>query len=165
MIARLIMALVGCALCAGCAYRVGPTSTLNIRSIAVPNFKNETYEPRISVQVTNAVIKRFQTDGSMKVVSEEAADATLKGTIVRWQRSALRYSRQNVLVPSEYQLSIHASAVLTDNRTGKRLVEGGFVGTTFYFFGDDLAQAERQALSLAADDLARRLTDRIVDAW
>lgn len=165
MIPRLFLALVGCALFAGCAYRVGPTSTLNVRSIAVPNFKNATYEPRISVQITDAIIKRLQTDGSMKVVGEEAADATLTGTITNWRRYGLRYSRNNVLIPSEYRLTVTALATLTDNRTGKQLVNGAFTGTTTYFFGDDLAQAERQALSLAADDLARRITDRIVDAW
>jgi len=165
MITRLMIALVGCAVFAGCAYRVGPTSTLNVRSIAVPNFKNVTYEPRISVQITDAVIKRLQTEGSIKVVGEEAADATLTGTITEWRRSPLRYDRHNVLVTSEYQLVIYATAILTDNRTGKRLVEGNFTGTTAYLFFDDLAQAERQAFSLAADDLARRITDRILDAW
>ncbi len=165
MIPRLILALVGCVIFSGCAYRVGPTSTLGIRSIAVLNFHNKTHEPRLNVQITNAIIKRLQTDGSIKVVSEEAADATLSGTVTRWQRTALRYSRVNVLLPGEYQLIIYAHATLTDNRTGKRLVENDFIGTTFYFFSDDLAQAERQALPLAADDLARRITDRIVDAW
>lgn len=165
MISRLLIALVGCAVLGGCAYRVGPTSTLNIRNIAVPNFKNTTHEPRISVQITDAVIKRIQTDGAMKVVGEEAAEATLTGTIVSWRRYGLRYSRENVLAPSEYRLVITAHATLTDNRTGKRLLDSDFMGTTTYFFGDDLAQAERQALSLAADDLARRITDRIVDAW
>lgn len=162
---RLLVAALAAAFCAGCAYRLGPTSTMNVRSIAVPNFHNKTFEPRISVQVTTAVIKRIQTDGSIRVVSEGAADATLTGDIVSWSREPLLFRPDNTLVAKQYDLRIQAHVVLTDNRTGKRLLEGDYVGKTQYFFGNDMTQAERQAFPLAADDLARRITDRIVDAW
>ncbi|MFZ2640532.1 MAG: LptE family protein [Verrucomicrobiia bacterium] len=162
---RLIVVALTAVSCAGCAYRVGPTSTMNVHSIAVPNFHNKTFEPRISVQVTDAVIKRIQTDGSIRVVSEEAADATLTGEITTWSREPLLFRADNTLVAKQYQLMIQARVVLTDNRTGKRLLEGEYIGKTQYFFGDDMTQAERQAFPLAADDLARRITDRIVDAW
>ena len=161
----LAVALIAALLCGGCAYRLGPTSTLDIKTVAVPNFKNTTLQPRISVQITNAVIKRFQTDGSIRVVSEDTADATLTGEIVGWDRAPLRYNIYNAYVPSEYLLTVTAHVVLTNNRTGKRIFDTNIAGTTFYFFGDDLAQAERQALPLAADDLAKRIADRILDAW
>ena len=162
---RLLVAMLAAALCGGCAYRLGPASTMNVRSIAVPNFHNTTYQPRISVQVTDAVISRLQTDGAIRVVSEEAADATLTGEITNWRREPMLYRSDNTLVAKEYMLYVHAHVILTDNRTGKRLIEGEFVGRTKYFFGNDMTQSERQAFPLAADDLARRITDRIVDAW
>ena len=162
---RLLAVFFGCWLCAGCAYRLGPTSTMNIRNIAVPNFTNKTYTPRFNVVVTDAIIKRFQTDGSIKVVSEEGADATLTGELTDWRRVPLRFNRQDVLAPNEYRVTVIAHVVLTDNRNGKRLIDGSFVGTTFYFFRDDLEQAERQAMPLLADDLAKRITDAIIDAW
>jgi len=161
----LAVALIAAVCCGGCAYRVGPTSTLDVKTVAVPNFKNLTTQARISVQITNAIIKRLQTDGSVRVVSEDTADATLTGEIVRWERVPLRYNIYNVYVPSEYQLMVTAHVVLTNNRTGKRLFDTNLYGTTFYFFGNDLAQAERQAMPLAADDLAKRITDSILDAW
>lgn len=162
---RLFIAVLCCGCFASCAYRLGPTSTLNIRTIAVPNFVNHTYEPRMTVQATDAIIKRLQTDGSFRVVKEENADATLTGEVVTWRRHALRVSRDNPTSPTEYRLVVVATARLTDNRTGKKLMEGGFTGMTSYFFGDDMAQAERQAMPLALDDLARRIADRIIDAW
>lgn len=162
---RLLVAALAAACCAGCAYRLGPASTMNVRSIAIPNFHNKTYEPRISVQVTNAVIKRIQTDGAIRVVSEEGADATLTGDIVSWRREPLLFRQDNTLMAKQYELNVQAHVILTDNRTGKRLLEGDFVGKTQYFFGNDMTQAERQAFPLAAEDLARRITDRIVDAW
>ncbi|MCX7825856.1 MAG: LPS assembly lipoprotein LptE [Verrucomicrobiae bacterium] len=161
----LAVALLAVLCCGGCAYRLGPTSTLDIKTVAVPNFKNQTTEARISVPITNAVIKRLQSDGSIRVVSEDTADATLTGEIVSWQRTPVRYNIHNAYVPSQYQLVVTAHVVLTNNRTGKRIFDTHIAGTTSYFFGDDLAQAERQAMPLAADDLAKRITDRIVDAW
>jgi hypothetical protein len=162
---RLLVAMLAAAFCAGFASRLGPASTMNVRSIAVPNFHNKTFEPRISVQVTDAVIKRIQTDGSIRVVSEEAADATLTGDILFWRRAPLLFRSDNTLVAKQYELQIQAHVILTDNRTGKRLMEGDYIGKTQYFFGNDMTQSERQAFPLAADDLARRITDRIVDAW
>ena len=162
---RIFVGVFAISLCGGCAYRLGSAGTLNVRSIAVPNFHNKTFEPRISVQVTDAVIRRFQTDGALRVVSEEAADATLTGEIIHWRREPLLYRADNVLVAKQYRLILQAHVILTDNRTGKRLIEGDFSGRTDYFFGGDMNQAERQAFPMAADDLARRITDRIVDAW
>jgi outer membrane lipopolysaccharide assembly protein LptE/RlpB len=162
---RFLVVLLAATLCGGCAYRLGPASTMNVRSIAVPNFHNKTLEPRISVQITDAVISRFQTDGAIRVVAEEAADATLTGEITDWRREPLLFRQDNSLVAKEYMLYITAHVILTDNRTGKRLVDSDFTGRTKYFFANDMNQSERQALPLAADDLARRITDRIVDAW
>ena len=162
---RLLVAALASTLCAGCAYHLGPASTMNVHSIAVPNFRNKTFEPRVSVQITDAVIRRIQNDGAIRVVSEDTADATLTGEITTWTREPLLYRSDNVLVAKEYMLLIYAHVLLTDNRTGKHLIDTTCVGRTQYFWSNDMTQAEQQAFPLAADDLARRICDRIVDAW
>ncbi len=162
---RLLVAALACAFCAGCAYHLGPVSTMNVHSIAVLNLHNKTYEPRVSVAITDAIIRRIQNDGSIRVVSEDAADATLTGEITSWTREPLLLRSDNVLVAKEYMLLIYAHVVLTDNRTGKRLLDTSCVGRSQYFWSSDMTQAEQQAFPLAADDLARRICDLIVDAW
>ena len=98
---RLFVAALASALCSGCAYRLGPAGTMNVHSIAVPNFRNKTFEPRVSVQITDAVIRRIQNDGAIRVVSEDTADATLTGEITTWTREPLLYRSDNVLVAKE----------------------------------------------------------------
>lgn len=162
---RMLVAALTSAMCAGCAYHVGPVSTMNVHSIAVLNFRNKTYEPRISVAVTDAVIRRIQNDGAIRVVNEDVADATMTGEITTWTREPLLQRSDNVLVAKEYMLLIYAHVLLTDNRTGKHLLDTTCVGRTQYFWSSDMTQAEQQAFPLAADDLARRICDQIVDAW
>ena len=57
-----------------------------IKTIAIPTFKNAipaaeiyTYRPGLEIDITNAVIKRFNFDGNLKVTAKEKADAILEG--------------------------------------------------------------------------------------
>jgi hypothetical protein len=59
------------------------------------------------------------------------------------------------------QLIVKISA--RERATGKVLVDREVMGTTSIRVGADLASAERQAIPMLADDLARRATSLIVD--
>src|SRR3989442_4293211 len=90
-------------LAAGCAgYHVGPVSNAGYKSVAVPMFKNKTLIPQLEAQVTNGIIKRLQTDGTLRVESTEDADVVLVGEIVRYRREELRSSRNDSNEPREY---------------------------------------------------------------
>ena len=67
----------------GCAgYHIGdvkPHYLEGVRTIAVPTFRNETYQPRMEVLMTNTVIKQLQQDGTFQITTEDKADAVLRG--------------------------------------------------------------------------------------
>ena len=86
--AFLLLSLGGCA-----GYSVGPIQPYYLRSvhsIAVPTFENRTFIPRISVLVTDSVIKQFQQDGTYRIAGDDQADAILKGEITRITRAPAR---------------------------------------------------------------------------
>ena len=70
MVTRSLLTLAVCSLAAvamsGCAgYKMGsvkPEAYSHIHTISVPTFENRTLEPRVSVLVTNAVIKQIQME-------------------------------------------------------------------------------------------------------
>jgi outer membrane lipopolysaccharide assembly protein LptE/RlpB len=156
-------------LLAGCAgYHLGPATPgylRDIHSIAVPTFTNTTLTPRIEVLVTSTVIKQFQQDGTFRIASGDNADATLKAEIVAVGRNPARSVRGNVLSTTEFNLTLTVKYTLL-GRDGKVLGSPGAVaGSTSFFVGSDINTDERQALPLAAEELARHLVSQLSEGW
>ena len=164
------LALAGLSFClSGClGYTIGPVKPnylSDVHSIAIPTFKNQTLIPRIEVLVTDSVIKQFQQDGTFKIASDETADATLKGEISRISRAPARSLRGNVLSTTEFNLVVHVKYHLV-SRDGKTLgPPGDVVGTTSFFRTADVVTNERQALPLAAEELAEHLVTQLSEGW
>ena len=154
----------------GCAgYRIGPVQPYYLRSvhsIAVPTFGNRTLVPRIAVLVTDSVIKQFQQDGTYRIAGDDQADAILKADIVRINRAPARSVRGNVLATTEFSLSLRVRYSLVERRSGKVLTTPReVVGTTSFFVGPDITSDERQALPLAAEELATQLVSQLSEGW
>ena len=152
----------------GCAgYQVGPATPnylKHVKAIAVPTFGNNTLVPRIEVLVTNTVIKQFQQDGTFRIVNADAADATLKAEITGVSRAPARSVRGNVLSTTEFTLFLSVKYTLI-GRDGQPLAPGGVSGSTSFFVGNDVNTDERQALPLAAEELARHLVSQLSEGW
>jgi hypothetical protein len=154
---------------AGClGYTIGPVKPnylSDVHTIAVPVFKNETLLPRIEVLVTDSVVKQFQQDGTFKIGNEDNSDAVLKAEISRVSRLPARSLRGNVLSTSEFNLVMRVKYRLV-GRDGKTIGPPGEVqGTTSFFRGSDVVTDERQALPLAAEELANHLVTQLSEGW
>ena len=152
----------------GCAgYHLGPAKPgylRDVQTIAVPMFRNTTLVPRIEALVTSTVIKQFQQDGTYRIVDGDAADAVVKGEIVAVSRSPARSVRGNVLATTEFNLSVTVRFTVL-GRDGKHLGAGQVTGTTSFFVGSDVSTDERQALPLAAEELARHMVSQLSEGW
>jgi hypothetical protein len=159
----------------GCAgYHVGPikpTRMAKINTIAVPSFKNDTLLPRVEVLLANAVIKQIQPDGTYQVVRDNEADAIFQGHLEQIVRRPSRSVRGNILLTREYILSLRCSYEVTNRVTGALLFRRNATGqATFFVSGSDaiaadIIQDERQALPLAAEDLARDIVSHLSEGW
>ena len=152
----------------GCAgYTIGPATPAylkKIHTIAIPNFANKTLLPRLEVLVTSTVIKQFQQDGTFKIVNADAADATLKAEIAAVGRAPARSVRGNVLATTEFNLVLTVKYTLV-GRDGQVLAPGSASGSTNFFVGNDINTDERQALPLAAEEMARQLVSQLSEGW
>jgi len=128
-------------------------------------FKNATLIPRVEAMVSSSVIKRFQQDGTFRIADESQADAVLKGDVVGVGRTPARSLRENVLATTEFNLVLRVRYTLTgkDGRTLAGPAEA--TGTTSFFVGEDVVADERQALPLAAEELAGRLVSQLSEGW
>jgi outer membrane lipopolysaccharide assembly protein LptE/RlpB len=153
---------------AGCGYHLGeirPTTMRSVRTLAVPTFKNNTFESRIEVLFADTLVKKLQQDGTYRIVDTNQADAVVYCVIEKIDRGALRSVQNNVLATSEFRLTVLARYEVVDIGTGRVLMEGQVTGNTSFFSGNDLQTLERQGLSNAASDLAENLTTRLTEGW
>jgi hypothetical protein len=166
----------------GCAgYHLGPvkpSKMRDVRSLAVPAFKNMTLEPRVEVMLANAVIKQVQQDGTYTIGSERDSDALVLGTIERIERTPARGVQRDFFQTSEYTLSLLLSVKVVERTTGKTLSEREVRGNSSFFVSSsnslsaevnarvaNINRDERQAIPLAAEDAALKLTSYLSEGW
>lgn len=162
-------------LLSGCAgYHIGPvkpTPMKEVQALCIPNFRNDTLEPRIEALIANALIKQVHQDGTYRVSAEADADAIVEGTILRLERSPTRGSKSDFYQTSEYGLGVVARVRVVRKSTRAKLLEKEFTGrATFLVSGNDLRTAdvntdEKQAIPLAAADLASQLVSFLSEGW
>jgi len=155
-------------LLSGCGYKLGeirPTPMRAVRTLAVPTFKNRTFEPRLEVLFADTLVKRMQQDGTYELVADDKADAILYCTIDKIERRSIRSVMNNVLATSEFGLRVFVKYEVQDRVTGAILMEGNVQGNTTFFSGNDLQTIERQALSNAASDLANNIMSIVSEGW
>jgi Lipopolysaccharide-assembly len=151
---------------AGCAgYKLGPTNGIpaGSRSVKIQPFANRTKEPRVTEYVAISMRKLLQQDGTYRLETSGRPDIMVTGEITRFQRSGLSYQTNDVLTPQEYTLTLQARVVAVNVTTGKTNIDREVSGVTYILIGNDQSSAERQAIPLLADSLARNAVSLLVD--
>ena len=163
-IISLVLVLSGCA-----GYRVGDISGRDlqgVRSVYVPVAHNSSLQPDVDMTVTNAIIRRFNNDGTLTVQQNNAADSELDVTVTNVYQTAVRSSNSDILVTAEYQLTIQATATYVNRKLGRKIFENTSVtGNTYFFTQADIQEGIRQALPLAAQDLANNTVKLVTEGW
>lgn len=165
---RLLAVLCLAALLSGCGYKLGeirPTPMRSVRTLAVPTFKNKTYEPRVEVILADTTIKQFQEDGTYPIVSDDTADAILYCTLTKIERHSVRSVQNNVLATAEFQITLRVAYQVVDRVTGVILMEGTVSGNSTFFSDNDLQTTERQAIPAAAHNIAIDLVAKLAEGW
>jgi Lipopolysaccharide-assembly len=152
-------------LATGCAgYRLGSVNdeTAGDRSVQIMPFNNQTLEPRLGDAVTQALREEVQTDGTYHLANGEG-DVVVSGMITGYSRTGLSYLNSDVLTANNYQVTMYAHVVVRERATGKVLLNKDVKGYTLVHVGSDLADAERQAMPLLAEDFARKVTQMLTE--
>jgi hypothetical protein len=152
----------------GCAgYHLGPVNeeTAGARSVEVQPFNNQTLQPRVGDAVTQALREQLQTDGTYHLARSDG-DIVVSGVITSYSRQGLSFLSSDVYTANNYQVGIVAHVTARQRETGKVLLDKNINGYTLVHVGSDLADAERQALPLLAEDLAQKVTEQLAEgAW
>jgi hypothetical protein len=153
----------------GCAgYRLGPTNGIAARerSVQIVPFANQTLEPRLGDAVTVQLRQELQRDGTYQLASHDDGDIIVSGVVVAYNRLPLSFQPTDALTVTDYSVQLAAQVTARERSSGKVIFSRRVIGTTLLIVGTDLANSERQALPLLADDLAKNVTALLVDgSW
>ena len=152
----------------GCGtYRLGSMLPADIRTVYVPTFINNTTEPLIESEATQAAIQELQKDGSLRVVSTpEEADTLLVVTLINYELTPLKYETDLNTTADQYRLTLTAQVVLTRRTTNKVVAESpGVQGEADFPINGDFTTSKATGLPTAAQDLAHNIIGAIVETW
>ena len=157
------------AVLAGCAgYHLGSTTgeASGSRSVEILPFNNQTMQPRLGDSVTEAVREGVQTDGTFHLDTHGTADIVITGTLSHYGREGLSFLNSDSFTPDNYRVGVVAHVVARERSTGKLIFEKDIKGFTLLHTGTDLNSADRQAMPLLAEDLARNIIGLLAeDKW
>ena len=152
---------------AGCGYSLRGTLPAHIRTVAVPVFENRTREPAVEGLITRAIVEAFSTNGRLRVVRRQDADAVLEGEIVGYDVNSIAFDQQANI--SQYRLVVTLNLRLRDMRQGRVLFEQASVRepADFRVAGPVSLTIGREetALRQAATDIARAVVALAVDRF
>jgi outer membrane lipopolysaccharide assembly protein LptE/RlpB len=167
-IPAVIFACLALAFTSGCGYRLGaakPAILQNVTKIAIPTFKNKTFEPNIEVLMADATIKQFQQDGTYEIVPDNRAEAILYCTLEDITRSQARAVLSNVLATREFTLRLIVQYELVDRITGVKILAGTVNADTSFFTNNDLQIDEQQAVVTAIHKVAVDLVGEVAEGF
>ena len=154
----------------GCGYNVGSTFPMEVRTVAVPTFKNETFRRGIELQLTEAVQNEIKLRTHFVLAKEGNADTKLTGRIVEERKRVLGETVQDD--PRELQFSLSIKITWEDLRTGRLLREENIEidPDQIPLIGhSEFAPEVGQSRATAEYDVVKRLAQQIVDkmefAW
>ena len=171
--ALLMMAAAGCT-----SYHCGSLMHPQFKTVAVGDFYNKTQEAGLTVCLRQGLAESFMTDGSLKLVAPETADAVLQGRILKYQMRSIGYRYINedddaseyrnsyqsnlyqVEVTVEFELVIpdpKQPVLVLEKRTVRGIAEDGKLA--------DQTVARDEALRRATKDAARQVVAAVTEAW
>jgi len=163
--------LAGISALSGCGYTTKTVLPRNIKTIYVETVKNKipiremySYQQGLEMDITNAVIARLQTDGNLRVVTQDKADSILKMDLTAFEQEGLRFDQLEEV--EEYRLFIVLKMQLVDAKTQEIIwEEPNFSGASEYYVTKVKELGEQAAAMQAIDKLAKNVVDRIVEDW
>jgi len=128
----------------------------HIKSIAIPQFNDNSGYPDIREKVTDALIEAFVEDNTLVVVDDSKADLVITGTVQSIRKNALAVKPGETV--AEYNLNVTLEVTCEDVRTSKKLYDKSFIK-----HGVLSGTGGQQEVDQAIDDALGLLTEDILN--
>jgi len=157
-------------LCSGCGYhraRSDNPQLAGVSTIAIPYFKNKTFEPEAEKVFAYAFVNEFIESKRLRVVGEHEADLVLRGTVKKLVEDTIAYNRDDKAL--EYRMDVVVDIQVERRASGEVVWKRKNLRHSEEFpVGDNVVLSEaakRAALEKLAADLAERIHDSIIQGF
>ncbi|HMO49753.1 MAG TPA: LptE family protein [Kiritimatiellia bacterium] len=151
----------------GCAgYRLGNMLPGDVKTVFVPSVENRSSEPLIEVELTRAIIRQIQQDGSLRIAAEEEADAILTVVLNEYRLEAVAFRSDDRAAANQYRINLEASMVMRRTRDQSVVAQAPrILGSAVFDVAGDLTTSKQTGNPQAANQLADRIVQRVVEYW
>lgn len=161
----LVMVAGGCSSDPSQGYSFTSTFREDVTSISVPIFQNTTFARGLEVELTEAVVAELHKSTSWRIVQEETAQTTLRGTLTSSDLRKFSTARDSGLV-EELGVSLTVDFEWKDNRTGKVLsARRGFTATQPFAPALGVNERIETGQHSAVQELARDIVAEMRSGW
>jgi outer membrane lipopolysaccharide assembly protein LptE/RlpB len=141
----------------------------NVKTIAVPAFKNETTTYRIEQMLTASIVREFTTRTHYRILNDASddADATLTGTVLSTSASPLAYDTASGRAASVLVV-VSAKVSLTDRHGNVLYQNPAYLFREQYELSQDLNsffEEDSPAFRRLSQDFARTLVSNILEGF
>ena len=146
----------------GCGYSPGFRLPRGVQKISIPVFRNETIPFRrdIEFELSRAVKRELQLRSDARLVSEESADAVLRGTVLEFRQGVLVEGAEGSI--QEVGIVVRVALRLIRTRDQRLLLER--VVEDMASFSSSVGDGIEDARSEAVAEIARRLVSEL-EPW
>lgn len=147
-------------------YYLGRSQTIGFSTLAILPIENDSLAPQIQGILSDQLVHAFISDGTVKIVRKEQAEATLKISIVGFNQSLNATRENDTALARSYDLELTAQCTLIDTRDNKTLLNETNVTAHLNLQVDsDFVDIQHQAMPALARDLAQKIRDRTLTNW
>jgi len=160
-----VLPLICIILIMGCGYQmVGKDTHIppGLNSVAIPTFKNLTFEPGIEVQFTQGFLREFILDRRVKVVDRAEADSILEGVVLGFNIFSVSYDKSGFVL--EYQINVLLSLTLK-KRSGEVLWQEKGLSENLWFRASSDVLINEANKAAALQRIGRLMAERVRDRF
>lgn len=149
----------------GCSIYTFSGSTLpsHLKTVDIPLFENQSMEPDIAEEITQALNKQI-LEGNLLRIVQNSGDATVTGTITSYLHEPYTFgaSATRQVAVDQYIVKITAQVDFNDNVKNAPLFEGPITGEGIYDFQKETEDTGRDK---AIKDIVQRILQKSLQSW
>ncbi len=156
-------------------YQLGSPAEIPFKSIYITPVSNHSYAPQAQAIVSSMLRENFIQDARVKVVAKkENAEAVLLVDLTEYERSSTARNQQDTTVADSFDVRLSADVSLLNQKAGTYFFRNRSVQATTnaytrnpYETDSTIAYqlSERQAMEQIAREIARKVSNEILNPW
>ncbi|MBN1164951.1 MAG: LptE family protein [Candidatus Krumholzibacteriota bacterium] len=140
-----------------------------IKRIAVPYLRNETSEPNIEIEITEQISDGLIKENTLKVVSDNEADAILEGSIIDYRNIPFTFKEDiasTQIQAEQYRLFIGLKVSLFNRKENTYIWENKQINVHGDYYLEETAdQNYENALANVYRDIVEAILSSTVQDW